>query len=93
MERLGHGSLQMLQRHYVKTVPADWGRARTSEDYLQINALEVGGVEVRENAWDKWCLRLLLLQAQRFGVLDEVRAIVAEVANPDPAPMKRVDSF
>ena len=93
MERLGHRALAMLERHYAKMLPPDWARSTSAELYLGVGELRVGEWVSRENAWDKSCLRLLLLQAKRFGKMEEVREAVLQASGTTEAEVKLVDSF
>lgn len=91
--RLGHVNTGMVIEHYAKQLPADWGAARTSEEYLGIGELKVGDWVCLENAWDKWCLRLLLVEAKRFGVLNEVKERLLGLVGERKVEVQRVDAF
>ncbi len=92
-QRLGHANIMMITNHYAKQLPADWVAARTSEEYLGIGELKVGDWVCLENAWDKWCLRLLLMEAKRFGVLEEVKERLLDVVGERKVEVRRVDAF
>jgi hypothetical protein len=93
MERLGHGSMAMLTNHYAKVTPEDYPGNINLNDYLSCGKLTVDGIEVEENAWDLYCLRLFLKRSAELSAITQVKDVLRKHLITDVGTHEIVHSF
>ncbi len=92
--RTGHATQMMVIRHYGKTFPADFNH-KNFRAYAGTQLIRVDGVTVSESEsdYDAFLLRLLLEQAVRFGVKEDVKKWTLAEFEPQSETVGEVVEF
>jgi hypothetical protein len=93
IQRTGHKDVRMLVSHYAKFMPNDFRIGQSSQEYLDLDRVELGGKLVAESIWDQWLLMQALQASRKFGANWFIDLVKALHAGHELESVKKVVSF